>query len=64
MANRGAYATLVHGIASGPKSKPKRAATPTNRAPPQPPPPPQPKDAFAKALGANSPALDRQGTVC
>ena len=26
--------------------------------------PPNPRDAFAKALGAISPALDRQGTVC
>ena len=26
--------------------------------------PPNPRDAFAKALGAISPTLDRQGTVC
>ena len=40
--------------------------------PPQPPQlgaprsrtPPNPRDAFAKALGSISPALDRQGTVC
>ena len=31
--------------------------------PPQPH-PPNPADAFAKASGAISPALDRQGTVC
>ena len=44
------------------KSKPKPAATPA-----EPPPaaaPPQPPAHFAKALGAISPALDRQGTVC
>ena len=62
-ANPGAYAGLVHGIASRPKSKPKPAATPATGAPPQPH-PPNPRDAFAKALGAISPALDRQGTVC
>ena len=62
VANRGAYAGLVHGIASRPKSKPKPAATPAG-GPPQPH-PPNPRDAFAKALGAISPALDRQGTVC
>ena len=32
-ANRGAYAGVVHGIASRPKTKPKPAATPA-RAPP------------------------------
>ena len=62
-ANRGAYAGLVHGIASRPKSKPKLAATPATGAPPQPH-PSNPRDAFAKALGAISPALDRQGTLC
>ena len=56
------YAGVVHGIASRPKSKPKPAATPAG-APPQPH-PPDPADAFAKTLGAISPALDRQGTVC
>ena len=61
-ANRGVYAGVVHGIASRPKSKPNPAATPA-RAPPQLH-PPNPADAFAKALGAISPALDRQGTVC
>ena len=34
-----------------------------NLGPPAPA-PPQPRDAFAKALGAIPPALDRQGTVC
>ena len=61
-ANRGAYAGAVHGIASRPKSKPKPAATPAG-GPPLPH-PPNPRDAFTKALGAISPALDRQGTVC
>ena len=56
------HAGLVHGIASRLKSKPKPAATPAG-APPHPH-PPNPADAFAKALGAISPALDRQGTVC
>ena len=61
-ANRGVYAGMVHGIASRPKSKPKPAAAPVG--PPPQPHPPKPADAFAKALGAISPALDRQGTVC
>ena len=61
-ANRGVYTGVVHGIASRPKSKPKPAAAPAG-GPPQPH-PPNPADAFAKALGAISPALDRQGTVC
>ena len=61
-ANRGVYAGLVHGIATRPKPKPKPAAAPPG-GPPQPH-PPNPADAFAKALGAISPALDRQGTVC
>ena len=61
-AKRGAYAGAVHGIASRPKSKPKPAANPAGR-PPQPH-PPNPRDAFAKALGAIPPAPDRQGTVC
>ena len=61
-ANRGAYAGLVHGIASRPKSKPKPAATPAG--PPPQPHPPNSEDAFAQALGAISPAVDRQGTVC
>ena len=51
--NRGAYAGVVHGIASRPKSKPKPAATPA-RGPPQPH-PPNPRDAFAKALGPSPP---------
>ena len=61
-ATRGVYAGVVHGIATRPKPKPKPAATPAG-GPPQPR-PPNPADAFAKALGAISPALDRQGTVC
>ena len=52
-ANRGAYAGLVHGIASRPKTKPKPAATPAG-APPQPH-PPNPRDAFAKAVGPSPP---------
>ena len=61
-ANRGTYAGVVHGIASRPKSKPKPAATPAG-GPPQPH-PPNPRDAFAKALRAISPALDHHGTGC
>ena len=56
------YAGVVHGIATRPKPKPKPAAAPAG-GPPQPH-PSNPADAFAKALGAISPALDRQGTVC
>ena len=62
-ANRGAYAGLVHGIASHPKPKPKVPATPATEGALQLH-PPNPRDAFAKALGAISPALDRQGTEC
>ena len=62
-ANRGAYARWVHGIAFRPKSKSKPPATPATGTLPQPH-PPNPRNAFAKALGAISPALDRQGTVC
>ena len=61
-ANRGVYAGVVHGIATRPKCKPKPAAAPAG-GPPQPH-PPNPVVAFAKALGAISPAMDRQGTVC
>ena len=61
--DRGAYAALVHGIASRPKPNPTVPATLATGGPPQPH-PPNPRDAFAKALGAISPALDRQGTVC
>ena len=61
-ANWGVYAGVVHGIATRPKPKPKPAAAPAG-GPPQSH-PPNPTDAFAKALGAISPALDRQGTVC
>ena len=63
MANREAYARLVHSIASQPNSKHKPAATPAIGHATQPH-PPRPRDAFAKALGPISPALDRQGTVC
>ena len=56
------YAGVVHGIATRPKPKPKPAAAPAS-GPPQPH-PPNPADAFAKAVGAISSALDRQGTVC
>ena len=52
-ANRGAYAGVVHGIASVPKSKPKPAATPAG-GPPQPH-PPNSRDAFVKALGPSPP---------
>ena len=60
--NRGAYAGVVHGIASRPKSKPKPAATAAGGL--RQPHPPNPRDAFAKTLGAISPALDCQDTVC
>ena len=53
-ANRGAYAGLVHGIASRPKSKPKPAANPATGGPPQPH-PPNPWDASAKALRPSPP---------
>ena len=62
-ANRGVYAGLVHGIASRFKPKPKVSATPATGGPP-PPHPPNTRDAVAKALGAISPALDKQGKVC
>ena len=62
-ANRGAYAGLLHGIASSPKPKSKVPATPATGRRPQPH-LPTPRDTFAKALGAISPAVDRQGTVC
>ena len=62
-ANRGAYAGLVHGIASRPNSKSKPPATPATRGPLRPH-PPNPWDVFAKAQGAISPTLDMQGTVC
>ena len=60
-ANRGAYAGLVRGIASRPKSKPKPAASPAGG--PLQPQPLNPREAFAQAMGAIPPALDRQGTV-
>ena len=62
-AYRGAYAGLVHGIASRPKSKSKTPAAPATRRTPQPH-PPNPQDVFVKALRAISPTLDMQGTVC
>ena len=52
-ANRGAYAGLVHSIASRPKCKPKPAATPA-RGPPQPH-PPNPQDAFPRPWGPSPP---------
>ena len=58
--NRRAYAGSAPGVASEPKSKPKLAATPATGGPPQPH-PPNPRDGFAKALGAISPAVDWQG---
>ena len=61
--NRGAYAALVHGIASRPKPKPKAPRAPLTGGAPHPD-PPNPRDAFAKAVGAISPGPDRQGRVC
>ena len=46
---------MVHGIATRPKPKPKLAAAPAGG--PRQPHPPNPADAFAKALGAISPAV-------
>ena len=60
-ANWGAYAGLVHGIASRPK--PKRPSKPAAGGPQQPQ-PPNPRDAFTTALGTIRPTLDTQGTVC
>ena len=63
-AHWGAYAGLVHGIASRPKSKPRPPATPATGPPPQPP-PPDPRDVFAMTVGATPPPpLERQGTLC
>ena len=62
-ANRGAYAALVHGIASCPQPKPKVPATPATGGPRWPH-PPNPRDTFDKAVWAVSRALDRQSTVC
>ena len=59
----GAYAGVVHSITSRSKSKPKPAPTPACPPPPPNGTPPNPRYAFATALGAISPALDRQGTV-
>ena len=52
-ANRGAYAGVVHGIASWPKSKPKPAATPAGD-PPQPH-PPQPPGRLRQGPGGHLP---------
>ena len=61
---QGAYAGLVHGIVSpAPSPSPSPPQSPQLEAPPQPN-PTNPPEAFAKALGAIPPALDRQGTVC
>ena len=60
-ANQGAYARLVHNIASRPK--PKTPSKPQPGDPPQPH-PPNPRDAFSKALLAIRLTLDTQGTVC
>ena len=58
----GVYAGVVHGIATRPRPKPKPAAAPAG-GPPQPH-HSNPADAFAKSLGAISPALNCKGTVC
>ena len=52
-ANRGAYAGVVHGIASRPKSKPKPAATPAWCAPQ--PHPPNPRDALRQGPKGHPP---------
>ena len=62
-AERGAYAGLEQGIASGPKSRHKTPAALATGGPPQPH-PPTPRDAFTKAPGAISPTLNMQGRVC
>ena len=61
--NRGAYARLVHGIASHPKPKPKAPTTPATGGSPQ----PHYLDswgAFAKALEAIPPGHDKPDMVC
>ena len=58
-ANRRAYAGLVHGIASRPKSSPS-LRQPSLLGAPRSRTPPNSRDAFAKALGAISLALYRQ----
>ena len=54
-ANGGAYAGLVHGIASRPEPKPKTPRTPATRGPPQPH-PSNPQDAFTTPWGHSPPA--------
>ena len=61
-ANRGAYAGLVHNIASRPKSKSRTRTAPPVGGPPQPH-PLHPRDAYTKGLMAMSPTLAMQGTV-
>ena len=58
-ANRGAYAGLVHGIASWPKSKPKLAETPATGGPPQPH-PTKPQGRLREGPGGH---LSRPGPV-
>ena len=53
-ANRGAYAGVVHGITSRPKSKPKPAATPVG-GPPQPHPPQTPGTPSPRPWGPSPP---------
>ena len=53
-ANRGAYAGLVRGIASRPKSKPKPSATPRNWGPPAAA-PPQPPGRLRQGPGGHLP---------
>ena len=48
----------------GPNASPSPPQPPLPPPPPPQPHPPNPREAFAKALGAISPALDGQGTVC
>ena len=61
-ANRGAYAGLVHGIASRPKPKPKAPTTPATGGPPaatslRPP------GCLRQGIRGNLIGLDRQGTI-
>ena len=58
-ANRGAYAGLVHGIASRPKYKPKPAATPRSRTLPTPgTPSPRPWGPFPPPWTGNARYVD------
>ena len=61
-ANRGAYAGVVHGIASRPKTKPKPAATPAGA--PRSRTPPTPGTPSPRPWGPSPPPVDRQGMVC